>query len=152
MKSFIVASLSLALGVAAAGCKDEKTTTPTPNPAPAPAPAPKEGDAHSGPKHELGSQQAGAYTVKAVQFGAIKPGAEAVFEMEISGGTGKPSAVRVWVGTEAGEGSAKSKASVEGDDYDAHVDLPATLPAGSKLWVEVDTGGTKAATSFALKQ
>lgn len=156
MKSFIVLSLAAALNASAAGCKDERAAGPTPagnTPArPAPASAAKEGDAHAGPMHDLGSRQAGGHTVKATQFGALKPGGETVFELVVTGGAGKPSAVRVWVGTEAGEGSAKVKAGVDGDDYDVHVDVPATLPAGSELWVEVETAGTKATASFPPSQ
>lgn len=146
----------LALGVAAAGCKDDSQSkapaTPTPAPATPAAPQPKEkeGDAHAGPKHDLGSQQAGGHTVKATQFGAMKPGGEAVFELAITGGTAKPTAVRAWVGTEAGEGSAKAKASAEGDDYDVHVELPATLAQESKLWVELETPAGSRKASFDL--
>ena len=165
MKRLILASFVAGLAfVAAPGCKEEPKPAAPPAPAPA-TPAPSTptpaapttkpaagGDVHDGPKNELGSKTSGVYTVKATQVGAIKPGAESVFELAITGGNAKPSAVRAWVGTEAGEGSAKSRAHIEGNDYDVHVDLPATLPAGSKLWVELETFSGKTTASFDLKQ
>jgi hypothetical protein len=155
MKSFIIASFSLAIGIAAVGCKDEPKPNPTPPGAPAaatPSTAPKEGGAHAGPKHDLGSGQAGGYTVKATQIGTPKPAAESIFEITVTGGTGKPSAVRAWAGSESGEGALKAKAVLDGDDYDVHVEIPASLTAETKLWVELETAAGKVTTSFALKQ
>src|SRR5688572_4164704 len=100
------------LCAATPGCKDDKPATPPPAPT---TPAPKVGaggDTHAGPKHELGSQQAGGYTIKATQFGTVKPGAETVFELAITGGIEKPSDVRVWVGNEAADGSVKARPHV----------------------------------------
>jgi hypothetical protein len=105
-------------------------------------------DVHEGEKHELGTQQAGVYTVKATQTGEIKPGVEVVFEIVVSGGTTKPTAVRAWVGSEDGQGSAKSKAEAGDKDYHAHIELPASIPANSKLWVELDTASGRQRASF----
>lgn len=111
----------------------------------------KDGHGH-GPKTELGSQSAGGMTINAALEGAVTPGAEATFDIGVTGGAGKPAAVRVWVGTQDGKGSIKGKAEAEGDGWHAHTEVPKPLPAGSKLWVEVETArGEKHTVGFELK-
>ena len=71
------------------GCKEE---TPKPAGGPSTAPAATQThsgsgtDEHTGPKHELGTQTIGGYTVKAARFADVKPGGEAVVELEVTGG------------------------------------------------------------------
>jgi hypothetical protein len=111
----------------------------------------KDGHGH-GPKTELGSQSAGGMTIMAAREGDVTPGGEATFDIGVTGGAGKPAAVRVWVGTEDGKGSIKAKAEAEGDGWHAHAEVPKPLPSGSKLWVEVETAkGEKHVTGFDLK-
>ena len=139
-----------------AGCREETSSQPNhatqPSTQPAGVKVGAQGDAHTGTKHELGSQTIGGYTVAAARFGDIKPGEEAVVELTVTGGAGKPRAVRAWVGTESAEGSAKAKGEAAGDDYDVHVEVPAALPGDSKLWVEVETDAGKPRGSFDLKR
>ncbi len=119
----------------------------------------KDGDDHDhkhghghGPKTELGTQSAGGMTIAAAREGDVTPGGEATFDITVSGGTGKPAAVRVWVGSQDGKGSIKGKAEAEGDGWHAHAEVPKPLPAGSKLWVEVETAkGEKHVVGFELK-
>jgi len=117
----------------------------------------KDGDDHDhghghGPRTELGSQSAGGMTIMAAREGDVTPGGEATFDIGVTGGAGKPAAVRVWVGTEDGKGSIKAKAEAEGDGWHAHAEVPKPLPSGSKLWVEVETAkGEKHVTGFDLK-
>jgi hypothetical protein len=117
----------------------------------------KDGDDHDhghghGPRTELGSQPAGGMTIMAAREGDVTPGGEATFDIGVTGGAGKPAAVRVWVGTEDGKGSIKAKAEAEGDGWHAHAEVPKPLPSGSKLWVEVETSkGEKHVTGFDLK-
>lgn len=119
----------------------------------------KDGDDHDhmdghghGPKTELGSQSAGGMTIMAAREGDVTPGGEATFDISVTGGAGKPAAVRVWVGTEDGKGSIKAKAEAEGDGWHAHTEVPKPLPSGSKLWVEVESAkGEKHVTGFDLK-
>jgi len=111
----------------------------------------KDGHGH-GPKTELGTQSAGGMTIAAAREGDVTPGGEATFDISVSGGSGKPAAVRVWVGAQDGKGSIKGKAEAEGDGWHAHADVPKPLPAGSKLWVEVETAkGEKHVVGFDLK-
>lgn len=119
--------------------------------------APGDGHDHGhdhghGPATPLGEQAAGGFTVNAVREGDVKPGGEATFDIAVSGGVGKPAAVRLWVGTQDAAGSVKAKAEPEGDGWHAHVEVPNPLPAGAKLWVEVESAsGEKAAAGFDLK-
>ena len=149
----------------AIGCERDSATTQTPaKPAPPPAPVAKgddhdhdhdhpkgaKGDAHEGEKHDLGTQQAGSYTLKATRIGEMKSGGEAVFEIAVSGGTSKPTALRAWVGTETGAGSAKAKGEAGENDYDVHIEVPDPLPANSKLWVELEVPAGRQKASFNL--
>ncbi|MBX3384626.1 MAG: hypothetical protein KF864_14070 [Phycisphaeraceae bacterium] len=119
----------------------------------------KDGDDHDhrdghghGPRTELGSQSAGGMTIVAAREGGVTPGGEATFDIAVTGGAGRPAAVRVWVGTQDGKGSIKGKAEAEGDGWHAHAEVPKPLPAGSKLWVEVETAkGEKHVVGFDLK-
>ncbi len=106
---------------------------------------------HKGEKKDLGSQKAGAYTVQVTQVGDVTPGAEAVFIITPKG-EGEPKAVRAWVGAETGKGSIKTKAEEEKEgEWHAHHQVSKPLPAGSKLWVELETAGGKQMASFATK-
>ena len=119
----------------------------------------KDGDGHDhaddhghGPRTELGTQAAAGLTVAAAREGDVTPGGEASFDITVTGGEGKPAAVRVWVGTQDGKGSVKGKAEVAGDGWHAHAEGPKPLPAGSKLWVEIESvKGEKHVVGFDLK-
>ncbi len=111
---------------------------------------PNDGHEH-GATTELGEQEAGGFKVKASRDGSVKAGADAAIDVWVNGGKAG-SAVRFWIGTEDAKGSIKAKAEVEVDHWHTHAEVPDPLPAGSKLWVEVDgDGGAKAVVSFDLK-
>jgi hypothetical protein len=91
-------------------------------------------------------------TIVAAREGDVTAGGEATFDISVSGVVGKPSAVRVWVGSQDGKGSIKAKAEAESDGWHAHAEVPKPLPVGSKLWVEVETAtGEKHVAGFDLK-
>jgi hypothetical protein len=119
----------------------------------------EKGHAHEheeGPMADLGSASGGGWTVQASRSATVAAGKETVVDLSISGGKDKIRAVRVWFGTQDGAGSMKSKAELE-DPRDAeawhtHAEVPNPLPAGAKLWVELELeNGTKSAVSFELK-
>ncbi len=96
----------------------------------------------------LGSVTLGAHTV-AVASGAVTPGAELHVDLTVTPVQPAPQAIRVWVGAENGRGSVKAKAEGTAGAYEAHVEVPATLPAGAQLWISIDAAGG-AATRAAL--
>ncbi len=110
-----------------------------------------EGHGH-GAKTDLGTQLAGGMTIAAARQGTVTPGGEASFDITVTGGPGKPAAVRVWIGAQDGKGSVKGKAEAEGNGWHAHAEVPNPLPAESKLWIEVETAaGQKHVAGFDLK-
>jgi hypothetical protein len=113
----------------------------------------KDGDGHDhGPTTQLGEQIAGGFTIRASRDGEIVPGKDAPIDVWVTGGTAKVAAVRFWIGTQDAKGSMKAKAELEKDNWHTHAEIPNPLPAGSMLWVEVESdGGSKAAAGFELK-
>jgi hypothetical protein len=105
-------------------------------------------DEHEGPKTNLGKQELAGYTVAVTQVGVIKAGGDLSYEIVITGGTGKPKAVRAWYGVESAEGSVKTKAVEKEKFWDADLELPAKLPEGSKCWVEIETADGKKRAAF----
>ncbi len=111
---------------------------------------PTDGGEH-GATIELGEQDAGGFKIRASRDGDVKAGAGAAIDVWVNGGKAG-NAVRFWIGTEDAKGSIKAKAEVEVDHWHTHAEVPDPLPAGSKLWVEVDAeGGAKTTVSFDLK-
>lgn len=115
---------------------------------------------HGGAVVALGEQTIGGFTAKVTRDeGKVEAGKEAAFDADIkpaAGSTAKVSAVRFWVGTEDAKGSVKAKADIEDTKnptvYHTHVEVPSPMPAGSKLWVEIeDDKGAKSTGSFDLK-
>jgi hypothetical protein len=101
---------------------------------------------------QLGEQTVDGMTVKASRDGAITAGKDAAIDVWVTGGTGKVAAVRFWIGTQDAKGSMKAKAELEKDNWHTHAEVPAPLPAGSKLWVEVELeSGSKSVAGFELK-
>lgn len=161
---FILSAATIATLTLLPACekKPDAPTKPAPNTgahAPGDGHDHKDGDGHThkdghghGPKLDLGSQSAAGMTIAATREGGVTPGGEASFDISVTGGTGKPAAVRVWVGVQDGKGSVKSKAEAEGDGWHAHAEVPDPLPAGSKLWIEIETAsGQKHVVGFELK-
>jgi hypothetical protein len=149
---------ALALGAPAiVGCEKKAETASTDTHAHdghdhAPGDGHDHGDAHDhGPTVELGAQTIGGYTVKASRDGELTAGADAPIDVWITGGTGRVAAVRFWIGTQDAKGSMKAKAELEKDNWHTHAEVPSPLPAGSMLWVEIETEGAEPLVcSFAL--
>jgi hypothetical protein len=105
----------------------------------------KDGDEHAGPRTDLGTAKIGGFDVQVTRLGEIKPGEESIFIIKPTGGTGQPKSVRAWIGVETGQGSIKTKAEEEKEgEWHAHHQVSKPIPAKSKLWVELETGTTKA--------
>ncbi|HYD48497.1 MAG TPA: hypothetical protein VEB21_09125 [Terriglobales bacterium] len=92
--------------------------------------------------------------------GAIKAGGDAPINVWIdpadAAAAAKVVAVRFWIGTEDAKGTTKAKADIEDpkdpNRWHTHAEVPDPLPAGSKLYVEIeDDKGAKTVASFDLK-
>jgi hypothetical protein len=112
---------------------------------------------HGGPVIELGSTTIGQFTVRASRDqGEIKAGGDAPIDVWLTGGDiSKVAAVRFWIGTDQGDNFVKAKADIEipsePNHWHTHAEVPDPMPAGGKLWVEIETGGQKQVGSFDLK-
>jgi hypothetical protein len=105
-----------------------------------------------GERKELGSKEVAGYTVKVTQAGDVKAGEEAVFLLVLSGGAGKPKAIRAWVGVESAEGSTKGKCEDEEKEWHAHVEAPKPIPDKAQFWLEVETPDGKKKVSWDYKK
>ncbi len=115
---------------------------------------------HGGRVIELGTQTIGSFTAVATRDqGEIVAGKDAPIDVTVTAATGSQvevTALRLWIGTEDARGSVKAKAEIE-DPHDpnrwhTHAEIPSPVPAGSKLWVEIeDDKGGKSVGSFDLK-
>lgn len=119
------------------------------------------GGGHGGEVIELGTTRIGDLNVRASRDkGEIKPGGDAPIDVWLTTADGKPAiatAVRFWIGTEDAQGSVKAKADIEDpkqpNHWHTHVEVPDPLPAGSKLWIEIEhQDGKKSLCSFDLKK
>jgi hypothetical protein len=126
-----------------------------PNGEHAPTTAPTAG--HGGPVIALGTAIAGSFTLVATRDqGDIVAGKDAPIDVTVTSTNAKAGAVRFWIGTEDAKGSVKAKAEVENpaepNRWHTHAEIPDPLPAGVKLWVEVEAdGAAKSVASFDLK-
>jgi hypothetical protein len=130
---------------AACSKTDDTKGTPPANTPPANAPAEDHGHGTAKP---LGSMTIGAHTFDVVQFGDVKPGEEVTVELKFAAGKPLPATARAWIGVQSGEGSVKQKLD---KDLHGHVDVPAKMPADSKLWIEIEDAGKTEAKSVAWK-
>jgi hypothetical protein len=166
--SIVLTALSL---VAFVGCKPSGGNNQNATRNPAPADGHAEGDGHDhdhdhepaaddhghGEAKPLGTSRIGDYEVKATQFGIVTAGKEASVEIELASLPANVQAtnvtVRVWIGSEAGTESVKSKADREGESthFHAHAEVPSPLPVGAKWWVEIEASGQSLRGSFDIK-
>ena len=111
----------------------------------------------AGPAIELGTTACGAFTVKAARDDfPLKPGCDSPIDVWLTGGSAKIVAVRFWIGLEDAKGSMKARAAIEKpaepNHWHAHAEIPDPIPAGSKIWVEIEAEGSpKGVCSFDLK-
>jgi hypothetical protein len=147
------------------GCERKPPTPPGGGPGGSPPPAApgaarEHSAGHGGEVVELGTATLGALTVRASRDkGDIKPGGDAPIDVWLTTtADGKPATVRAmrfWIGLEDAKGSVKAKAEVEdpkeAHHWHTHAEVPAPLPDGAKLWVEVEsTEGKKEVVAFDL--
>jgi hypothetical protein len=106
---------------------------------------------HHGDLVDLGEISVAGMTVKASTDFKVEAGGDVPVDIWIDGGLGGASTVRFWIGTEDAKGSIKAKAEVEDGKWHTHAEAPVPLPAGSKLWVEIEKSGERQVVGFDLK-
>jgi hypothetical protein len=147
--------------VAATACErkpEDKRDAPAAKTATGKKPDCEETHGHpAGPAIELGTATCGAFSVKATRDNfPMKPGCDSPINVWLTGGSAKIVAVRFWVGLEDAKASIKARAASENpmspDQWHAHAEIPDPIPAGSKIWVEIEAeGGSKSVCSFDMK-
>ena len=130
------------------------TQDPPKDPGPKPGGPPPADTGHHGEQLDLGQAELGAFPVTAKRGKQLQPGAELDVDLEFPAGTALPPVVRAWVGVQDATGSMRTKLGKEGDRVmHGHLEVPKPLPAGSRLWVEIEpAAGAKVTGSFDLKQ
>jgi hypothetical protein len=102
----------------------------------------KHGHGHGhGDMIAVGDVTLGTVVANVEGAGVPTAGKEWHVTVDLPPGTTAPKAIRVWVGIENGRGSEKAKANPEAahpGGHEAHVEVPAPLPEGSKLWVSLE--------------
>jgi hypothetical protein len=106
-------------------------------------------------KHEHADEkQLGEITLNGVTFtvalaGHVKAGEEVEIILKPKGAAPKGT-VRGWIGIESAKGSAKGKAHDHDGELCIHAEVPETIPAEAKVWVELDADGGKAKAGLGL--
>jgi hypothetical protein len=106
-------------------------------------------------KHDHANEKAlGDVTLNGAAFtvvlaGHVKAGEEIEIIVKPKGAAPKGT-LRGWIGIESGKGSAKGKAHDHDGELCIHAEVPETIPADAKLWVELDGEGGKAKASLPL--
>ena len=98
----------------------------------------------------LGIVTVDGFEIEVIQTSAVEAGKEATYTLKLKGDK-EPKAIRIWIGIESAKGSAKGKAHKHGKKMEAHCDVPDPIPAGAKLWVEVETDAGKTKVSLDYK-
>jgi len=111
-----------------------------------------DGDDGHGAEHPLGELKVGSFQLTITQEGEIAAGKEAAFDIEFPKDTTMPGTLRGWVGVESAKGSRKGPFDKVMGKMHGHVDVPDPIPAGSKLWLEIDLDSGAIRGSIALHQ
>ena len=105
-----------------------------------------------GARAELGERAAFGRTFGVVQFGDVRAGAEAAFELEFASGRERITTARGWIGVASGKGSMKSLWELDGETHlHGHVEVPATIPDGAMLWIDLEVDGATETVSIAYR-
>lgn len=140
---------ALCTALCLAACGGEATT---PSGTPPAGGAVTTAQAEHGDPRPLGELTVAGHTFTVTQFGDMTPGHEGAIDLEWPAGKQRPDTVRAWIGVESGEGSMKSRLAKEGDRVvHGHVDVPKTLAAGSRLWIEIEDGDQKGRAAVAYR-
>ncbi|MCG7898515.1 MAG: hypothetical protein JAY85_08655 [Candidatus Thiodiazotropha weberae] len=97
------------------------------------------GHASEGEEYHLGQTSLAGTHYQVTLYDEINPGTEAVISIEVEQGKA-PSELRTWVGVKNGRGSVKTLLQADSyGHYHGHLEVPAKLPEGSAIWIDVRT-------------
>ncbi len=97
-------------------------------------------DEHGTPR-PLGKITLNGMQIEVALLGEISGGV-ANIDVEFPAGSRLPEIVRGWVGIESAVGSRKAQLQKESaTGLHGHLDMPKTVPDGSQIWIEVESGG-----------
>lgn len=152
-KIITVSSLAFTVALALPGCGESSNPTQSDNHSPDDGHDHAEGghedhdqaegehDEHEDDDHgemtSLGTVSIAGTTLTVSISSNIDPFSEVHVDIEVESGA-IPTAVRLWVGDEAGTGALKSKADGHGNHFHGQTEAPASLTDAS-LWVEVES-------------
>ncbi len=122
-------------GVLLSACGGKEAAAPVAAPPAVPAEkAPLHEPDHEIPMRNFASLTIGPYEVQPMFEEEIVDGH---YNLKITGAEVK--AVRVWVGPEDASGVMVVKGEIENDYHHHHVEVPNPVPAGTELWIEIET-------------
>ncbi len=141
--------ISITVCLVLLGCtseSDSQEQTPKPR---ATAPTPQV--VPTAPSRTTASMSLAGITLEVTMKGTLAP--EAKIDVALVQTSGSPAiAIRLWIGDKSGIGSTKTKAHSHDSSYHAEFRSPATLPANSALWIEVQSAtGERESGSIAVK-
>jgi hypothetical protein len=90
-------------------------------------------------KHKLGRKTIGDYLVSVILIGETDHDSHIDFDIKLIDAKTEPKALRVWIGTEDAAGSKKGVGTKGNTTYTGKIEVPKPMPAGAKLWVEIET-------------
>lgn len=105
-----------------------------------------------GSVHQLGHVSIDRRNLQVILHGEITPGKEAAIGIEAENGK-VPDELRAWIGVKNGRGSVKSllRADSHGHIY-GHLEVPAKLPHGSAIWLDVRTDNGRQRVSVSIPE
>jgi len=102
-------------------------------------------------KRKLGRQSIAGYTVSVIIVGDPHEEKSIDFDVKLIDAKTEPKAIRVWIGTEDGAGSTKAALTKKTTTYVGVAAVPSPLPAGSKVWVEIETDAGTNSGSYSIE-
>ena len=102
--------------------------------------------------HKLGRVSIANITYEVMLHGEITPGGAAAIQIEVEYKKA-PGELRVWIGAQNGRGSVKSLLRAdEHGHFHGHLEVPAKLPHGSAVWLDMVTNNGRKRGSVSIPE
>jgi hypothetical protein len=136
----------------AAGCKKKEPPANPPNPTATGSNGGANGHPDPAARTSLGEVRVGEHAMHVYVTDKVVPGSPAHVDLDVPAGKPLPATVRGWIGAEAGTDAAKATFAKTSDTrLHATIETPKTIPAGGKLWIEVESSSGTSKGSVDLK-